>query len=30
MLSTRDSPQSKAHRQIENEGLEKDIHANGD
>ena len=30
MLSTRDPPQSKGHIQNENEGLEKDIHTNGD
>ena len=30
MLSTRDPPQNKGHIQTESEGLEKDIHANGD
>ena len=30
MLSTRDAPQNKGHIQTESEGLEKDIHANGD
>ena len=30
MLSTRDPPQNKGHRQNESEGLEKVFHANGD
>ena len=30
MLSARDPPQNKGHIQTESEGLEKDIHANGD
>ena len=30
MLSTRDTPQNKAHIQTESEGLEKIFHANGD
>ena len=30
MLSTRDALQNKGHIQTESEGLEKDIHANGD
>ena len=30
ILFTRDPPQTKGHIQTESEGLEKDIHANGD